>query len=114
VLVVDDDPLVITNTILMLEDLGHEVVQAHSGEEALRALSRDEELDLVLTDHSMPNMTGAQLAARVRELKPDLPILLATGYAELAASSPEAELPRLAKPFTQLELENAIWRVLPA
>jgi PAS domain S-box-containing protein len=114
VLVVDDDPLVITNTILMLEDLGHEVVQAHSGEEALRALSRDEEFDLVLTDHSMPKMTGAQLAARVRELKPDLPILLATGYAELAANSPGAELPRLAKPFAQLELENAIWRVLPA
>lgn len=114
VLVVDDDPLVITNTILMLEDLGHEVVQAHSGEEALRALSRDEEFDLVLTDHSMPKMTGAQLAARVRELKPDLPILLATGYAELAANSPGAELPRLAKPFTQLELENSIWRVLPS
>ncbi|MCF6370707.1 hybrid sensor histidine kinase/response regulator [Rhizobium halophilum] len=113
VLAVDDDPLVITNTVLMLQDLGHEVVQAHSGEEALQRLNEDLTFDLVLTDFSMPRMTGAQLAEQIRERMPDLPIVLATGYAELADGSPGAELPRLAKPFSQSELEKALLAAVP-
>jgi nitrogen-specific signal transduction histidine kinase len=113
VLAVDDDPLVITNTVLMLEELGHDVVQAHSGEEALQRLNEDLTFDLVLTDFSMPRMTGAQLAEQIRERMPDLPIVLATGYAELAEGSPGAELPRLAKPFSQSELEKALRAAVP-
>ena len=112
VLVVDDDPLVTASTVVMLEDLGHEVVQARSGEEALQELSRDLEFDLMITDHSMPKMTGAQLARRVRGWKPDLPVVLATGYAELDDNADGGDLPRLAKPFTQAQLEDAVWQAV--
>jgi PAS domain S-box-containing protein len=113
ILAVDDDELVLLNTAAMLEDLGHTVIQACSGSEALRALTDLKTLDLVITDHAMPGMTGAQLARRVAQERPGLPVVLATGYAEL----PEGEgigLPRLPKPFGQKQLADAIDRVLPA
>jgi CheY-like chemotaxis protein len=64
----------------------------------------------VVTDQAMPQMTGIQLAVVIRQERPALPILLATGFAEL---SPEAEtsLPRLAKPFMQHDLARAIARI---
>jgi PAS domain S-box-containing protein len=110
-LVVDDDPLVLMNTVLMLEDLGHSVVEASSGDEALQLLSGDIGFDLVITDHSMPKMTGVQLAKRIRELRQDLPIVLATGYAELPDGG-DLGLPRLPKPFTQKQLGNLLWQVI--
>jgi CheY-like chemotaxis protein len=109
--VVDDDPLVLMNTVLMLEDLGHSVVEASSGDEALQLLSGDIGFDLVITDHSMPKMTGVQLATRIRELRQDLPIVLATGYAELPDGG-DLGLPRLPKPFTQKQLGNVLWQVI--
>jgi CheY-like chemotaxis protein len=60
VLVVDDDPLVLSNTVAMLEDLGHRVTTASSADDAFGQL-RTERFDLLLTDHAMPRMTGAQL-----------------------------------------------------
>ncbi|MBN6775998.1 PAS domain S-box protein [Pseudomonas granadensis] len=103
VLVVDDDSLVLTSTSLLLEDLGHRVLGATSGEQALRLFDQGEVIDLMITDMAMPKMSGAQLAHAVRMLKPDLPIILATGYAEPLEGF-AAELPRLPKPFTQMGL----------
>jgi nitrogen-specific signal transduction histidine kinase len=103
VLVVDDDSLVMTSTSLLLEDLGHRVLGATSGEQALRLFDQGEVIDLMITDMAMPKMSGAQLAHSVRMLKPDLPIILATGYAERLEGF-AAELPRLPKPFTQMGL----------
>lgn len=103
VLVVDDDSLVLTSTSLLLEDLGHRVLGATSGEQALRLFDQGEVIDLMITDMAMPQMSGAQLAHAVRMLKPDLPIILATGYAERLEGF-AAELPRLPKPFTQMGL----------
>ncbi|WP_434598080.1 PAS domain S-box protein [Pseudomonas sp. R4-83] len=103
VLVVDDDSLVMTSTSLLLEDLGHRVLGAASGEQALRLFDQGEVIDLMITDMAMPKMSGAQLAHAVRMLKPDLPIILATGYAERLEGF-AAELPRLPKPFTQMGL----------
>ncbi|MCR8931376.1 MULTISPECIES: hybrid sensor histidine kinase/response regulator [unclassified Pseudomonas] len=103
VLVVDDDSLVLTSTSLLLEDLGHRVLGATSGEQALRLFDQCEVIDLMITDMAMPKMSGAQLAHAVRMLKPDLPIILATGYAERLEGF-AAELPRLPKPFTQMGL----------
>ena len=107
ILAVDDDALILVNTAAMLEDLGHEVTTAYSGHEALSALARMKRVDLVVTDQAMPGMTGSELIAAIRRERPDLPILLATGYAEL----PNGEgtgIPRLNKPFLQAHLDQAI------
>jgi len=107
VLAVDDDALVLTNTVAMLEDLGHRPIAAYSGVEALEILKARSDVDLVITDHVMPRMTGLQLTQQLRKQRPDLPIILATGYAELA-SDEARDLPKLAKPFTQDELATLI------
>ncbi|PKA68995.1 hypothetical protein ATI02_1807 [Pseudomonas baetica] len=107
VLVVDDDTLVMNSTILLLEDLGHRVVSATSGNAALALFDQGEVIDLMITDMAMPQMSGAQLAHAVRLLKPDLPIILATGYADRLEGF-AAQLPRLPKPFTQLNLVEII------
>ncbi|PSC05129.1 sensor histidine kinase [Alsobacter soli] len=107
ILVVDDDPLVLENTAAMLEDLGHRVIEARSGAEALELLNRARTLDLVITDHVMPEMTGLQLIERLRKERPGLRLMLATGYAELPTET-QASLPRLNKPFDQNALAWAI------
>jgi PAS domain S-box-containing protein len=107
VLVVDDDSLVLTSTTLLLEDLGHRVISVPSGAKALELIEGTEEVDLVITDMAMPQMSGAQLAQAIQVLKPGLPIILATGYAERLEGF-ATELPRLSKPYTQLNLVQII------
>jgi CheY-like chemotaxis protein len=107
ILAVDDDALVLANTRAMLEDLGHTVVMAYSGEKALEQLERTSAIDLVITDHAMPKMTGSDLAKRILARRPDLPIILATGYAELPIGA-DASLPRLSKPYRQDALAHAV------
>ena len=110
ILAVDDDGLVLMNTTLMLEDLGHTVFEAMAGPEALDIL-RKQQVDLVISDHAMPRMTGAQLAEAIRNEWPDMPIILATGYAEIPAGAGIFNLPRLGKPFSQMQLAEAINRI---
>jgi PAS domain S-box-containing protein len=107
ILAVDDDPLVLLNTAAMLEDLGHTVLEATSGKDALEIIRRKGGIDLVITDQAMPLMTGSELAIAIRAEKPDLPIILATGYAELPPGA-DGGLPRLSKPFRQHQLADAI------
>lgn len=109
IVAVDDDPLVLMNTTAMLEDMGHTVIDALSGPEALSKLGSADKVDLVITDHAMPAMTGSQLAQQIRERWPELPVVLATGYAELPAGGNQ-ELPKLSKPFSQAELAKAVDR----
>ncbi|MBL8549664.1 MAG: response regulator [Hyphomonadaceae bacterium] len=106
VLAVDDDALVLMSTVAMLEDLGCHVVSANSGEAALQLLAT-ERVDLVVSDQSMPRMTGLQLADAIRARRPDMPVIIATGYAELP---PEAakDLVRLGKPFMLEDLARAL------
>jgi nitrogen-specific signal transduction histidine kinase/CheY-like chemotaxis protein len=111
ILAVDDDALILVNAAAMLEDLGHEVTTAYSGREALAALSRMKQIDLVITDQAMPGMTGTELVAEIRRERPDLPILLATGYAELP-NGESTSVPRLNKPFLQAHLDQAIAEVM--
>ncbi|API56438.1 hybrid sensor histidine kinase/response regulator (plasmid) [Rhizobium leguminosarum] len=110
IIAVDDDGLVLMNTTLMLEDLGHTVFDAMAGPEALDIL-RKQQVDLVICDHAMPRMTGAQLAQAIRSEWPDIPIILATGYAEIPEGAGIVDLPRLGKPFSQAQLAEAISRV---
>ncbi|MGO7897701.1 PAS domain S-box protein [Rhizobium ruizarguesonis] len=110
IVAVDDDALVLMNTTLMLEDLGHIVFEAMAGPEALDIL-RKQQVDLVICDHAMPRMTGAQLAEAIRSEWPDMPIILATGYAEIPEGAGIVDLPRLGKPFSQAQLAEAISRI---
>ncbi len=113
IMLVDDDVLIAMSSVEMLEDLGHEVIEANSGTEALEKLNSSGPVDLVITDFSMPGMTGLRLAEHVRELFPDMPILMATGYAELPENT-ELKLPRIGKPYTQKQLAREIALVLPS
>ncbi|HEY3947787.1 PAS domain S-box protein [Phenylobacterium sp.] len=106
VLAVDDDELVLTNTAAMLEDLGHRVLTASSAAQALTLLARTKP-DLVITDYAMPHETGLQLAQKIREKRPELPVILATGFAELPPGAGD-DLPRLAKPYSQPELAQLL------
>jgi len=95
----------------MLEDLGHHVIGASSGLHALDIIRSEQPIDLMLTDHVMPGMTGLELAAASRQLRPSLPILLATGYAELPEGA-QLDLPRLAKPYHQDQLRDRLDQLL--
>jgi CheY-like chemotaxis protein/two-component sensor histidine kinase len=107
VLLVDDDSLVSMNTAYMLMDLGHSVLEAPSAAHALQLLETDAQFDIVVTDFAMPGMNGLDLATRIRRMKPKLPVVLATGYAELPPHA-TLDFPRVGKPYTQEELAEAL------
>ena len=95
------------NTTALLEDLGHKVIEAPSGRQALDVLNSGAAVDVVVTDQAMPGMTGVQLAAAIQERWPTLPVILATGYAEFPPDTAPT-LPKLSKPFQQHALAQAI------
>lgn len=107
ILAVDDDPIILMNTTALLEDLGHRVFEAGSGQEALEELARRPEIDLLITDHAMPGMTGSELIDAARGLRPDLAIILATGFSGEEVVRTRG-LTRLNKPYSFAELEAAI------
>jgi PAS domain S-box-containing protein len=105
-LLVDDEELVRASTSYMLADLGYRVIEASSGEEALQLLSAGQHVDLIVTDHLMPGISGTDLARRVRNSRPGTAILLVSGYAEHEGLDPD--LPRLTKPFRKSELAASL------
>ena len=106
VLLVDDEEVVRASTADMLEELGYDVRLAESGEEALKQVGEGLDPDLLVTDHLMPGMTGVDLVRALRETKPNLPVLIVSGYAETEGIAPN--LPRLTKPFRSAELEASL------
>jgi len=112
VLLVDDDALVMTGTSAMIEDLGHTPIEANSAADALAKLAAGLKVDVVMTDHAMPGMTGLQLAKCIQEKYAGLPVILATGYAELPGDPALLGLLRLAKPCNQYEIATAIQTAL--
>ena len=113
VLAVDDDGLVLMNTVALLEDLGHRVFEASSGDEALAIFEREPSIDLVITDQAMPNMTGVEFAEQAMAQRPGVPFILATGYGELPPGADPA-MRKLGKPFSQADLERAVSEVFSA
>jgi PAS domain S-box-containing protein len=107
VLLVDDDILVSMGAADMLLDLGHSVTEAPSGAHALKILESDGRFDVVVTDYAMPGMNGFELAQRIKTGHPRLPIVLATGYAELPADR-SIEFGHLSKPYTSQDLAAAL------
>jgi PAS domain S-box-containing protein len=111
ILVVDDDPLIAMSAVDMLEDLGHTVIEANSAQRALEILEAGQSVDLMMTDQAMPGMTGVELAEIARRKRPNMPVLLATGYTDLPMAH-KSNLPRLSKPYLQAQLQAEIDRLL--
>jgi CheY-like chemotaxis protein len=107
ILLVDDEDLVRTATAEMLAEAGHRVDQAHSGGAAVKMFEAEPGYDLVVTDYAMPLMSGAALIRRVREISPEVRVLLITGYASAATDVPD-DVPRIEKPFRAAELLGRI------
>ena len=110
VLLVDDEELVRISTADMLGDLGFTVIEAGTAEEALQLVRDGVNLDLLVTDHLMPGMSGADLSVAVHSERPGLPVLLVSGYAEGDGINPS--LPRLNKPFRKDELADCLSQVM--
>ncbi|BBQ02325.1 histidine kinase (plasmid) [Burkholderia sp. SFA1] len=111
VLLVDDDPLILDSTAFLLEDMGHRVVPTSSADAAMTELADDASIDIIVTDYSMPGKTGAQLAELAQKLRPRIPVLITSGYAELPVGD-EERWPRLNKPYQQHQLSSALARLL--
>ena len=113
ILLVDDHAEVRATTAAVLGDMGHKVVEAANGAEALQALKAGKcRCDLLITDYAMPNLSGTDFLRGAREICPDVPSLIITGYAEADAISdcPEG-VEILLKPFTPQALEAAMSRI---
>lgn len=110
-LLVDDEELVRISTAHMLAGFGFEVIEASSAKDALSLIEGGTMPDILITDHLMPGMSGAELALQVRALQPSLPVLVVSGYAEIEGVAPN--LPRLTKPFRNAELAASLAALLP-
>ena len=117
VLVVEDDAAVRATTSGMLEDLGYSVLSAETGGAALKIVQQGVILDLVFSDVVMPDgMSGVELAQRIGSVRPDLPVLLTSGYTaqRVIPETPAGELALLRKPFSQTDLSIAIQNIMAA
>jgi PAS domain S-box-containing protein len=116
ILVVDDDPAIVRLEREMLESLGYRVTVFGDSAQALRAMRKSpEDFDLLLTDMTMPNFTGAELAGEVLGLRPGLPIILCTGFSELINAEKAKALgirEFMLKPVEKGELAKAVRRAL--
>lgn len=116
VLVVDDEPIVRMLIVTALEDLGCTVLEADDAASALVVLRSDCHLDMMVTDVGLPGgMNGRQLAEAGRELRPRIPVLFVTGYAENAVIGNGNLMPGmtvLTKPFAVNDLEQRVLRML--
>ncbi len=111
-LLVDDEVLVRMSTADMLADLGFEVVEAGSAEEALQLIREGLDPDLLVTDHLMPGMSGAELVRTLKAERPELPTLIVSGYAKVEGI--DRDVARLVKPFRNAELAASLSALMPA
>jgi CheY-like chemotaxis protein len=110
-LLVDDHETVRATTAAMLEDMGHSVIAAADGQEVLSLLGSDPDCcDVIISDYAMPQVSGTEVVRRAREVRPGLPAMIITGYADTQAIShrPENVLV-LTKPFTAEQMSDALW-----
>ena len=101
-LVVDDDPGVRAMAVDIFQSLGFTVYDTYNGSDALRIIAEHPEIRLLFADVRMPGMTGTELAQRVRATRPDLKIVLTSGYVD---GSPIAGLPFIHKPYRICDLQ---------
>jgi PAS domain S-box-containing protein len=113
ILLVDDHAEVRSTTAAVLQDFGHDVIEAANGAEALAMLKKGAcKCDLLITDYAMPHLSGTELLKGARKLCPDVPALIITGYAETDAIGERPDdVEILLKPFTPSALQDALARV---
>lgn len=110
-LVVEDDDIVRMLMVEVLDELGYKVIEAEDAGAALRVLEdASQSLALMMTDVGLPDMRGEELAQRARELRPLLPVLFASGYAENVSLPDGMHL--IGKPFSIDQLRNKMTEVL--
>jgi nitrogen-specific signal transduction histidine kinase/CheY-like chemotaxis protein len=112
ILVVDDDRPVLRSVLRLLDNLGHSVVPADSGKAALHVVETDSDLDLVLADIAMPDMSGAELAKAIDAVRPRLPVVLMIGYGGREILRERGQMPVLQKPFSENDLAAKIAEIL--
>ncbi len=114
ILIVDDEPWSRNFMSLHLRQEGHETAPMANGETSLEKFE-SKPFDLVITDRAMPDMSGDSLACRMKKIRPDIPILMVTGFGEIMKAL--GETPRgadavLSKPVTRSDLDNAIAKIM--
>ncbi|MFO7167213.1 MAG: response regulator [Chloroflexota bacterium] len=117
VLVVDDEPSVLAITARLVERMGHRALTAESGVQAIEIVRSGERLDCILLDLTMPQLSGAEALRLIREVRPEIPVVLMSGYSaeDLALRPDEASrLSFLRKPFSSAELRQALAQCLGA
>ncbi|KFF42339.1 response regulator [Pseudomonas sp. BRG-100] len=113
ILVVEDDAIVRMLIVDVLDELEFKVLEAADAEEALSMVQDTSQvIDLMMTDVGLPDMNGRELATKVRELRPTLPILFASGYAENIDATSGMQV--IAKPFSIDQLRDKVKSMLPA
>src|SRR6266849_10763236 len=118
ILIIDDETAVLSLTSLMLTRYGYEAITATSAKETLHLFEvwPDLHVDLVLIDIVMPDMNGVELAEKIWELRPDLPVLFFSAYSDQEIFRPVIArgVPYIAKPFTSIQLTKKIRDMLDA
>ena len=116
VLVADDEEIVRSVTVRILQRMGYQVVSAVDGTEAVaRFRAEPERIDLIFVDMSMPGLDGAQTIQAIRESRPDVPAVVSSGWSEQEAidkCEPSSRLGFLGKPYTPDELAACVRRAL--
>ncbi|MBV4467829.1 response regulator [Pseudomonas siliginis] len=111
ILVVEDDSIVRMLIVDVLEELDYKVVEADGSEQALAFLQdQNQQIDLMMTDVGLPGMDGRELAGEARKLRPALPILFASGYAENIDVPSDMHV--IGKPFSIDQLRDKVKGIL--
>ncbi|BDU73745.1 hybrid sensor histidine kinase/response regulator [Mesoterricola silvestris] len=111
ILLVDDDPIILETLPTVLAFLGHGVTTASRGQEALDRIAAGLDVDLVVLDHNMPGMSGAETLVRIKELRRTLPVILSTGFLEGGVEDLVRDLPGvwlLHKPYAMAALRRKL------
>lgn len=115
ILFVDDEESITTMAKRLLEKMGYQVTVFSSSLEALKAFKADPaQFDIVFTDQTMPDMPGTELADRLLRIRPDLPIILCTGFSSMIKEGDFKDVGFsgfLSKPYTKMELSRVLGEV---
>jgi CheY-like chemotaxis protein len=112
ILLIDDEILVRAGTAMMLDELGHTVIEASSGKEGLTALADDARIDIIMTDYNMPDMNGIEVADAAKRVRGEIKIILMTGYSSADYRFADSEMLRLEKPFGLEALELVLGQLV--